>query len=1490
MAIRFIPIVLVMMSAPIITHAQFSPRQLAVGNGMSSNFSTYGAVGDLDNDGFQDLVDLRGYEAGPASAAYIAIEIFYSTGDHDFADGIEIHRVETLHSIVLADVDNNGWVDIIITESAVQAQSPHTSTIFYNYGPAGFQSVPFAPSGQQNLSIFNAGDFNLDGHTDLFALNTTAGQSQAILFRGNQGGSFTALSTLPTSYPFTRWPEPLGMDMNNDGTQELLLNNGAYVILGADQNFVLSSQMGQSTGPSSYRCIWGDVDGDGDVDMITLRSNGSSYAVDIRLNDGQGIAEDTILSPFMFSVGMQNMHLIAFDDNGDGAEEILVAHEHPSNFSNRLYRLQLVGGTTLEMSSSVLLDDVAFVASVLSTKIRCFRNVNGQAFYLAATDVGYEVVTVDAAGNLTNTHKLISHQRKCGNPLLMDVDGDGVEDILLSFNDTVSFAKGHGTGQFDHPVSLMVGSESRTGHQFWLADLDLDGDTDILVRRGSASGAAAGSGLYWIRNFGAGTYSYHPLGSIQFGFNDLVIGNTGFGSGPHIYGSHGSASSFRCLNDGAGNFTFSSTTGGSPSGVKRLLLHDIDEDGIPDLIRLTATDVLPGIASGISATDIVVGDIDGDGFEDFILTANDLNAIVWIRKLGPSEYAGPEVLVEITDYAWSLNVEDLNGDGMLDMVYVGSPHGTQSSVRADINYLLGLEGGGYGPKTVVDVSKLFRNVNLLDVDNDGVKDILREARFSAIWYKNFLASPFRILGHTFHDADGNGQFDAEDLPLPQVNIGINSGMFGFSMVSGMYQFTVDSGSYSVFPQFNTDLWTLSTDSLTYQVSLDEADPVFEDADFGFVPNGVQPIASAEITVGFPRCDQVINHWITVLNEGNTVLNGSIRYDLSPSTTFVSSDPMPDSIVGNTLYFSMSELLFGNMQTIQLQVQMPGFSLMGTNLTHEMTVFDEQGDTLDHETHTHGVLCSYDPNDKLEDTGFGEQGYVLVDGELEYTVRFQNTGNDTAYTVLIRDELSSSLQWPTLQPIAWSHPVQTTVSDDGEVTFLFENIYLVDSATNPTGSQGFVKFRIAIDSDVQPGDQIFNTAGIYFDQNSPIITNTTVNTVFQCGQPVGFTVVSDSVCAELVPVHAWVNLWGFGETHWYQGDSLLADGDLFIGNLNLDQTSWLRLEITHPLCPVQSDSAHVQLSPLNVPQIVLSTLEVCEGEELTLTDASTQDYVRTWRYDGIEVHAETLETVAQISMDTIVLIATNGVCPPGSDTAVVTVYELSQAHFNVSSDTVCRGVVIWIDSEVVGEYEWFVNGSAADPPVFSDFSSDTAGVFIIQLNAIQPACPVDSMAVNVVVVDPPVIFLSYDSIGEVIIASPEDLDSYLWYFNSLPLPDESNTISSYGNGAYHVIVSDTYGCISESGLIELAVGIGEQPVESYGVNPNPNDGNFTITWGSSVGVEYVELYDARGRMVHSQRLNPSSDRFDVSTNLTGGIYMLNMVSRGGVTAHRLMIAP
>ncbi|MFN0175850.1 MAG: hypothetical protein ACKVU0_14450 [Saprospiraceae bacterium] len=146
-------------------------------------------------------------------------------------------------------------------------------------------------------------------------------------------------------------------------------------------------------------------------------------------------------------------------------------------------------------------------------------------------------------------------------------------------------------------------------------------------------------------------------------------------------------------------------------------------------------------------------------------------------------------------------------------------------------------------------------------------------------------------------------------------------------------------------------------------------------------------------------------------------------------------------------------------------------------------------------HCNEIIGSYDPNDKVGfPLGLTEAHFIERGQDIEYRIRFQNTGNDTAFLIRILDTLPNTLDPASFRPIAASNPYTWDLSGNGQIAFTFANILLPDSTTNEPGSHGFVSFRMSQKPNLPDWTLIENTASIYFDFNDPILTNTWQHTI------------------------------------------------------------------------------------------------------------------------------------------------------------------------------------------------------------------------------------------------------------------------------------------------------------------------------------------------------------------------------------------------------------
>ena len=161
-----------------------------------------------------------------------------------------------------------------------------------------------------------------------------------------------------------------------------------------------------------------------------------------------------------------------------------------------------------------------------------------------------------------------------------------------------------------------------------------------------------------------------------------------------------------------------------------------------------------------------------------------------------------------------------------------------------------------------------------------------------------------------------------------------------------------------------------------------------------------------------------------------------------------------------------------------------------------------------------VTGSFDPNDISVDQDTLYSNVFPNPPFLDYLVRFQNTGTDTAFTVKILNPLDTmKLDLNSLEFVAASHTMEMRfIYHERNMEFLFNNILLPDSNVNEPASHGFVRYKIKPKSNLQVGDSIKNFAAIYFDFNEPVITNTAKTDILL------FTGLADQISASKLFVY------------------------------------------------------------------------------------------------------------------------------------------------------------------------------------------------------------------------------------------------------------------------------------------------------------------------------------------------------------------------------------
>ena len=274
------------------------------------------------------------------------------------------------------------------------------------------------------------------------------------------------------------------------------------------------------------------------------------------------------------------------------------------------------------------------------------------------------------------------------------------------------------------------------------------------------------------------------------------------------------------------------------------------------------------------------------------------------------------------------------------------------------------------------------------------------------------------------------------------------------------------------------------------------------ADFCLTPNGIHhnlEVNLIPVSLGNPGFDAVYD--LVYTNNGNQTAYGTVSLNFDDSVLdFVLANPVPDAQSANNLSWNYSNLLPFETRKIRITVNLnspmetPALN-MGDILNYTAYIASGNIDETPSDntfTLVQTVVNSMDPNDKTVTEG----AQVAIDNigdYLHYRIRFQNEGTAPAQNVVVKDYLDADLDWSTVEPIAASHDYRMQLTNNNRLEFIFEGINLPASSIDEPGSNGYIAFKVKPKSTASVGTVITNEAGIYFDFNFPIMTNTTMTT-------------------------------------------------------------------------------------------------------------------------------------------------------------------------------------------------------------------------------------------------------------------------------------------------------------------------------------------------------------------------------------------------------------
>jgi hypothetical protein len=315
-----------------------APGTFAAGSQyLSTTGSTQGvAVGDFDRDGYPDVA---ASSARTSPTAFLTIYYGDATGSFTRSYSTMIGAATYLTSV---DLDNDGDLDLLATKPFGGAE------VWRNDGAAGFSFQTVVPTPNSRMTV--AADLNGDGNQDL-VISCNLGGAYYCLGKGN--GTFGPL----TSLIIGRILGVAAGDVDGDGDLDIVManatgNNVAVRLNDGAGNFAASVLIPVANAPSAVAL--GDVTGDGAPDLVVAQYDygttaGQSSMV-VLTNNGTGTF--TVGTPV--AVGGHPLDLKLGDVDGDGDLDAVTVNEASASASVCLNQGQgtFVLTTTVPVGSS----------------------------------------------------------------------------------------------------------------------------------------------------------------------------------------------------------------------------------------------------------------------------------------------------------------------------------------------------------------------------------------------------------------------------------------------------------------------------------------------------------------------------------------------------------------------------------------------------------------------------------------------------------------------------------------------------------------------------------------------------------------------------------------------------------------------------------------------------------------------------------------------------------------------------------------------------------------------------------------------------------------------------------------------------------------------------------------------------------------------------------------------------------------------------------
>ena len=749
-------------------------------------------IGDVNNDGWEDIYVSNDF----FERDYLYINNQNGTFSEKFEDQIMASSGASMGAD-MADINNDGYNDIFVTEMLPS-----------DYGRLKTVTT-FEDWNKYQLMVNN-------GYYHQFTRNTFQ--------LNNKNNSFSEIGRLSGVEASDRSWGALIFDMDNDGLKDLFISNGiyrdltnqdylqyisneqvlksitannevdyaklieiipttaiknhAYKNLG-DLKFKEYPESGLQTESFSNGAAYGDLDNDGDLDLVVNNLNMKAFVY-------QNMTTENTNTPYLkFTLKGENSNSQAIGSR----VEIISNKQSIENQPTRGFQSSVDPRPNFGLKS---LDPVAVKVTWPSGKITSLTNVQPNQLLTLSESDGVFPEAVDEANETQlfhedheivkfvhkennfvdfNRDRLLHHMCSTEGPKvsMADVNNDGKQDLFIggSKGSTPTLFFGKDNDFVLNETKDFVKNVNSEDMASLFFDADNDGDLDLYVCSGGVEFSQYSTDFLdrFYLNDGQGNFelsdqklpakaSVHSTSTVissdidNDGDLDLFVGERVI---PLKYGAK--CSGFILENDGKGNFT------------------DVTANKAKDL-------------KGIGMiTDAIFHDLDADGDDDLMIVGEFMGIEIFVNQDGSYIRKEESDVKELKGWWNTIHKADLDNDGDLDFI-VGN-HGLNSRFKASPEKPITLFSKDFDKNGFIDPVLAFRasngkdypyalRHNLIDQmkglkkkfpDYESFKDASMDVIFSPKDLETSNQLKATILSSIILINNGNMEFDILELPI-----------------------------------------------------------------------------------------------------------------------------------------------------------------------------------------------------------------------------------------------------------------------------------------------------------------------------------------------------------------------------------------------------------------------------------------------------------------------------------------------------------------------------------------------------------------------------------------------------------------------------------------------------------------------------------------------------------------------------------------------------